>query len=376
MKLQKLFLANWRSKLIALFFSVSIWFVAYQSEVERTTLKYWVRFRPREDDTMAIVGVRKPQQKVSYLAEEGEHEVEVTIEGPREQVEELRAGEGQKSAVEIFVEKEDTDHEFKQENFGFPKSGVSITGFQPEKYFIQQSEIEERVIPGLSGIVEVANRKPEDKVNIKVGGPEAGLQIRGPKSILDEERVTVKVTVSVNYQGRVDGLFDLRLVPDKPKVRQTVQILKNFNLERGEEERWVWFTEPVKIQVKAVLEESLEQYSVERARLLFQLPLTPAAFKVSLKDVPLGTETIPVALKGSRVQIEQIRELPEITLIVPPPTELDAEKGGTFTFLEGDLKVKGFPEVEVLRHESREERQAAFWSYEISVPLKKGSEEE
>ena len=376
MKLQKLFLANWRSKLIALFFSVSIWFVAYQSEVERTTLKYWVRFRPREDDTMALVGVRKPQQKVSYLAEEGEHEVEVTIEGPREQVEELRAGEGQKSAVEISVEKEDTDHEFKQENFGFPKSGVSITGFQPEKYFIQQSEIEERVIPGLSGIVEVANRKPEDKVNIKVGGPEAGLQIRGPKSILDEERVTVKVTVSVNYQGRVDGLFDLRLVPDKPKVRQTVQILKNFNLERGEEERWVWFTEPVKIQVKAVLEESLEQYSVERARLLFQLPLTPAVFKVSLKDVPLGTETIPVALKGSRVQIEQIRELPEITLIVPPPTELDAEKGGTFTFLEGDLKVKGFPEVEVLRHESRKERQAAFWSYEISVPLKKGSEEE
>ncbi len=376
MKLQKLFLANWRSKLIALFFSVSIWFVAYQSEVERTTLKYWVRFRPREDDTMAIVGVRKPQQKVSYLAEEGEHEVEVTIEGPREQVEELRAGEGQKSAVEIFVEKEDTDHEFKQENFGFPKSGVSITGFQPEKYFIQQSEIEERVIPGLSGIVEVANRKPEDKVNIKVDGPEAGLQIRGPKSILDEERVTVKVTVSVNYQGRVDGLFDLRLVPDKPKVRQTVQILKNFNLERGEKERWVWFTEPVKIQVKAVLEESLEQYSVERARLLFQLPLTPAVFKVSLKDVPLGTETIPVALKGSRVQIEQIRELPEITLVVPPPTELDAEKGGTFTFLEGDLKVKGFPEVEVLRHESRKERQAAFWSYEISVPLKKGSEEE
>ena len=376
MKLQKLFLANWRSKLIALFFSVSIWFVAYQSEVERTTLKYWVRFRPREDDTMALVGVRKPQQKASYLAEEGEHEVEVTIEGPREQVEELRAGEGQKSAVEIFVEKEDTDHEFKQENFGFPKSGVSITGFQPEKYFIQQSEIEERVIPGLSGIVEVANRKPEDKVNIKVGGPEAGLQIRGPKSILDEERVTVKVTVSVNYQGRVDGLFDLRLVPDKPKVRQTVQILKNFNLGRGEEERWVWFTEPVKIQVKAVLEESLEQYSVERARLLFQLPLTPAAFKVSLKDVPLGTETIPVALKGSRVQIEQLRELPEITLIVPPPTELDAEKGGTFTFLEGDLKVKGFQEVEVLRHESRKERQAAFWSYEISVPLKKGSEEE
>ena len=70
-------------------------------------------------------------------------------------------------------------------------------------------------------------------MNIKVDGPEAGLQIRGPKSILDEERVTLKVTVSVNYKGRVDGLFDVRLVPDNARVRQTVQILKNFNLERG-----------------------------------------------------------------------------------------------------------------------------------------------
>ncbi|MEE3181344.1 MAG: hypothetical protein VX288_05495, partial [Planctomycetota bacterium] len=121
--------------------------------MERASLKYWVRFKPQEDDTMAIVGVRKPQQKASYLAEDGEHEVEVTIVGPRELVEELREGEGKKFAVEIFVEKEDTDHEFKQENFGFPKSGVSITGFQPEKYFIQQSEIEARTIPDLSGIV-------------------------------------------------------------------------------------------------------------------------------------------------------------------------------------------------------------------------------
>ena len=376
MRLQKIFLANWRSKLIALFFSVSIWFVAYQYEVERATLKYWVKFKPRDDGTMAIVGVRKPQQKESYLAEEGEHEVDLTVEGPREQVEGLKAGQGKKFAVELFVEKEDLGHEFKQEDFGFPKSGVSVTRFQPEKYFLLQSEIEERVIPDLPGIVEVANRKPEDKVNIKVDGPEAGLLIRGPKSILDEERVSVKVTVSVNYQGRVDGLFDLRLVPDNARVRQTVQILKNFNLERDEEKRWVRFPERVKIQVNASLQESLEQHSVERGRLLFQLPLTPAALKVRLKDVPLGTETIPVGLKGVRAQIEQLRELPEITLIVPPPTGLDAEKGGTFTFLEGDLRVKDFPEVEVLRHESRKEQQAAFWSYEISVPAKKGSEEE
>ena len=80
-------------------------------------------------------------------------------------------------------------------------------------------------------------------------------------------------------------------------------------------------------------------------------------------------------LRGPREQIEQIRGLPEITLIVPAPGGFDFEKGGTFTFLEGDLKVKGFHVVEVLRHESRKEQQAAFWSYEISVLARKGSEE-
>lgn len=373
MKLQNLFIANWRSKLIALFFAISIWFVAYQSETERVTLKYWVRFKP-QDDTMAIVGVRHPQQKAFYLDEDGEHVVDVTVEGPREQIEELRAGAGKQSATDIEVEKEDTVHEFKRENFKFIKSGVSITRFQPDKYFIAQSGIEERTIPDLKSIVEVSNRKKGDQVKIRVDGPEAGIRIRGPKSVLDEG-VTVKVTVPMNFQGRADGLFDLRLVPDRPRVRQTVKILKNFNLRRDEKEHWAGLTETVRIHVNVVLEESLGMHPVERARLLFQLPLTPSACKVTLKDVPLGTETIPVLLRGPREQIEQIRGLPEITLIVPAPGGFDFEKGGTFTFLEGDLKVKGFHVVEVLRHESRKEQQAAFWSYEISVLARKGSEE-
>lgn len=375
MKLQNLFTANWRSKLIALFFSISIWFVAYQSEVERAILTYWVSFKPHEDAAMAITGVRKPQQKMSYLEEGGEHEVDVTIEGPREQIDELRAGAGKKLLFEIFIGKEDTNHEFKQADFAFPRSGVSITRFQPEKYFIQQSEIEERTIQDLSDIVEVSNRKPGEKFNIKLDGPEGGFQLRGPSSVL--ERVRVKVPVTVNYQRRADGFFDLRLAPETPSVRQTVKILKNFNLQRGDEkDRWIGFNEPVKIHVTAVLKESLGLHSVERARLLFQLPLTPAPCKVTLKDVPLGTETIPVALRGPREQIEQIKDLPEITLIVPAPAGFDAEKGGTYTFLEGDLKVKGFHEVEVLRHENRKEQQAAFWSYEIRVLAKKASEEE
>lgn len=108
-------------------------------------------------------------------------------------------------------------------------------------------------------------------------------------------------------------------------------------------------------------------FSVDRARLLFQLPLLQAPCRVTLKDVPLGTETIPVAFEGSRKQVQKIRDLPEITLIVPAPAEFDTEKGGTFNFIESDLKVKGFPGVNVLQHESRKEQQASFWSYEIKV---------
>ena len=357
---KNLFLANWRTKAIALFFSISIWFVAYQSEAKRFTLKYRVRFKPQDPAKMAIVGFRKPGQNLSFLPPSGELDVEATIEGPREKVDLLMADVGRKFV--IAVEKDDSTHEFNADDFQFPRDGVSISNFQPKRLTIDQSPIEERTV---SATVEVSNKKPEDNVSTEVSTPETGLQIRGPVAVLDE--VVVKVTVPMNFQGRVDGLFDLKVQPDTEKVRQTVQILKNFGLRPGEAAEWVSFNEPVRIHVSAVIEESSDRFSVERARLLFQLPLLKVPCKVSLKDVPLGTETIPVAFEGSRKQIQQLRDLPEITLIVPSPAEFDAEKGGTFNFIESDLKVRGLPGVSVLQHPSRKEQQASFWSYEISI---------
>ena len=372
MWLKNLLTENWRSKLIALFFAIIIWFVAYQSEAKRTTLKYRVRFK--SSDKMAIVGFRKPGQTLSFLPPNGEWVEVITIEGPREQVDQIRdAGEGKPFVIDI--QEDDVAHEFKQAEFKFPRLGVSIRSFQPERLLIEQSELEERTITDLSGIVEVPNRKPEDKISIEVDGPATGIKIRGPVSVLDEG-VALRVTVPMNFQGRVDGLFDLRVLPDSEKVKQTVQIWKDFNLKPDETPQWVRFTDPVRIRVSTALEESLDTFAVERARLLFQLPLIQSACKVSLKDVPLGTATIPVAFEGPRKQIQQLRDLPEITLIVPAPTEFDAEKGGTFNFIEADLKVKGFPGVNVLQHESRKEQQAAFWSYEISVLAAGGSKKE
>ena len=371
MWLKNLLTENWRSKLIALFFAISIWFVAYQSEAKRATLKYRVRFKPREPDKTAIVGFRRPGQNMSFLPPSGECEVEITIEGPREQVDQSRrAGDGK--LFVISVQKDAESHEFKQADFGFPADGVSIRSFRPERLRIEMNDIEERTIADLPGIVEVPNKRAEDKLSIEVAGPAAGLRIRGPVPVLDE--VVLRVTVPMNFQGRVDGLFDLRVHPDNEKVKQTVQVWKDFDLKPDETPRWVWFTDPVRIHVSAVIEESSDTFSVERARLLFQLPLIQVACKVSLKDVPLGTATIPVAFDGPRKAIQQLRELPEITLIVPAPAEFDAEKGGTFNFIEADLKVKDFPGVSVLQHESRKAQQAAFWSYEINVLAAEGSE--
>ena len=371
MWLKNLVTENWRSKLIALFFAISIWFVAYQSEAKRATLKYRVRFKPREPDKTAIVGFRRPGQNMSFLPPSGECEVEITIEGPREQVDQIR-GAGDGRLFVISVQKDDESHEFKQADFGFPDDGVSIRSFRPERLRIEQDDIEERTITDLPGIVEVPNKKPEDKLSIEVDGLAAGLRIRGPVSVLDEG-VALRVTVPMNFRGRVAGLFDLRVHPDNEKVKQTVQVWKDFDLKPDETPRWVWFTDPVRIHVSAVIEESSDAFAVERARLLFQLPLAQVACKVSLKDVPLGTATIPVAFEGPRKAIQQLRELPEITLVVPAPAEFDAEKGGTFNFIEADLKVKGFPDVSVLQHEIRKEQQAAFWSYEINVLAAEGS---
>ena len=222
---------------------------------------------------MAIVGFRRPGQTVSLFPPSGELEVEVTIEGPRAQVDEIRAGSSVNKFV-IRIEKDDSTHEFKQDDFGFPRDGVSVSNFQPKRFLIEQSVIEERMISALKSIVEVPNKKSEDKVNIEVDGPEGGLRIRGPVSVLDE--VGVNVTVPRNFQGRADARCDLRIPHDTEKVKQTVQILKNFDLGPGVPAEWVWFTDPVRIHVSAVLEERLDMFSVDRARLLFQLPLLQA----------------------------------------------------------------------------------------------------
>ncbi len=375
MWLKNLLTENWRSKLIALFFAISIWFVAYQSEVKRATLKYRVRFKPREPGKTAIVGLRRPGQPLSFFPPSGEWEEEITIEGPREQVDQIR-GAGADKLFVISVQKDDESHEFKQADFDFPRSGVSIRSFRPERLRIEQDGIEERTISisELPGIVEVTERRPEGKLSIEVDGPAAGLRIRGPVSVLEDDRFALRVTVPMKFQASEEGLFDLRVHPDNEKVKQTVQVWKDFDLKPGETPEWVWFTDPVRIRVSTVLEESSDTFSVERARLLFQLPLIQVACKVSLKDVPLGTATIPVAFEGPRQAIQQLRDRPEITLIVPAPAEFDAEKGGTFNFIEADLKVKDFPGVSVLQHESRKAQQAAFWSYEINVLAAEGNE--
>ena len=75
MRIKNFFLANWRTKAAALFFSVSIWFVAYQSEAQRSTLKYRVRFESSEPGKMAIVGFRRPGETVSLFPPSGELEV-------------------------------------------------------------------------------------------------------------------------------------------------------------------------------------------------------------------------------------------------------------------------------------------------------------
>ncbi len=174
MWLKNLLTENWRSKLIALFFAISIWFVAYQSEVKRATLKYRVRFKPREPGKTAIVGLRRPGQPLSFFPPSGEWEEEITIEGPREQVDQIR-GAGADKLFVISVQKDDESHEFKQADFDFPRSGVSIRSFRPERLRIEQDGIEERTISisELPGIVEVTERRPEGKLSIEVDGPAA-----------------------------------------------------------------------------------------------------------------------------------------------------------------------------------------------------------
>ncbi len=371
--LSRFFFANWRTKGVALFFAISIWFLAYQSETRKFSTTFTVRFVPRSPELAAIVGLRFSEEESDDDAnaiQGAEAKIDVVLVGPRKQIDgRSKAGE---AVFVIPVERDQNVQVLEQSDFQYPDGGVTISEIRPKTIYITQADVQERVITELETKIDVMHYDSGKEVVREILEPKTGeLRIRGPESEI--RKVSVEFSVSMNYRDRpVETEVEPRIEPEDELLLAALEIW-DFNRES-----WVPATRPPKVKVRVRLEETKEVFLCDAAKLVFQLPLTQVACKVTLLDTPPGTDTIPVKFEGPKTQIDDLKEAYQsavgITLSVPPPPAFHREKSARYTFSEDNLVLEGYPDVRVQRHDRRREELRAFWSYDVTVFVEKEEE--
>lgn len=337
--IRNLFFANWRNKAIALFFALSIWFVAYQSETKEYSAPIRVKFRPADAATTVImsVAVEDDQNKTVPF----DDEVRVSFTGQRKQVDRLR--DNLKREQELLVPAGVTRYEFTSEDFGYPRDGVSIASVDPSAVRIEKEPLAKKAID-LKATVELQNPPPsyqldERKVSVK---PES-VSLRGPQSLVDQ----VVVSVPLRYEGygeSVEGAYSLEVRAKSLKDKELVDRLVKIQDPDG---NWVELDTPTYVQVRAplkVMDASLEA----KVRFMFRVKPTENYLRFTVDNLP--GDTIPVTFSGPKDEIERLRariQEPRFALIVRPPANFNTQEGGTFPLTEDDLELIGFPGVSI-----------------------------
>jgi len=360
--LREFFFGNWRNKAVALFFAVTIWVFAYQSErqVYRTT----------RDVQVVPASAQYVITKCTYVAKspvypegpEGtpqpfDEKVKVTYAGPRKQIEKLRDVAFPKLILSLPPDKE--VFEFRQEDFGFPRESVEIAEFIPESLSIRQEPKGTATVTNLAEKIAVLNVPEGYEVASKEVIPRSQtVVITGPRSLV--ERLTISLNVSMDFADeRFDGKVGVTpIYPDEAAA------------EVGG--RGLHIT-PSQVQVTVALRARTEVLPVDAVRITFRLPLLRVPVKIVLDDA-VG-DTIPVEFYGRKDEIlrlkDRLREQPGFSLGVRVP-QFDREQGGQFTFTEDSLELYGFPGVQIRQHESRRKEKKTAWSYTI-IPVKEES---
>jgi len=367
--LGKILFRNWRNKIVALFFAVSIWFVAFQSEKRTYPSTVTMKLEPLRPDETVIVSTTAEDEFGGEEPFKGE--IELTFSGPRKEIDFLRERLKRNYAKEIEPEQE--RYHFTEEDFNFPAKGVSIIKIQPPSVKIQQEPVEEVLVQDLKDKVELVPSEPNYRVIIEVVKPETqSIRLRVPRS-LNNEILSVRVKVPWPYgKERIEHLYGLNVVSSNSDLHQrTVRIWDDETL------RWVSPANASKVHVIVEIKEKDDTFEHE-VKLTFQVPQMETPFTVSLNDVP--GDTIPVKFRGPSKQIallrHTLREQPGLSLVVPLRRPFDPETGGESTFTEDSLILpeRGFPDVRFEQHESRKQALKTAWSYTITVLPEKDGE--
>ncbi len=354
--LREALFGNWRNKGVAMFFAITIWFVAYQSEKQEQLEEYSVEFMPEDPKQTVITAVRASMPQREGGAERRfDGKIRMRLSGPRKLIAETRERFALRGrALPPFVIPPDKSfHKFSEDDFDFAGKGLAILSFSPEAVWITQDARGAKLVKDLDAPnrLNVTNRLEGHQILSSRVEPQQ-VRIEGPASVLGS--VDVWLTFSMELRERHEGL--VKVVP----------VFSDETVPEYVREKVRPFPDSVKVQVTT--QAQVKTLSLDGVRISFRVRMPKVAFSIVSDDFDPVSGTIPVELYGPQDEIERIEELHAKNALVlsVPVRPIQPDQESIRTFGESDLELYGFPKVQVRQHESR--RDKGPWSYRI-VPV-------
>jgi hypothetical protein len=350
--LREALLGNWRNKGVALFFAVTIWYIAYQSEFRAEAFSFRVSLVP-SDARLVVLNAFSPGGEGSPAPFAGN--LTLHVNGSRKQIEELRrrlparADIAFEAAAGPGAEITRTRHVFSARDLEFLRfSLIEIEKFSPEHVDLEldtRVEVEKRV---LVSYPRPAGLEPE----IERVEP-AAVKLSGPRSVL---AVAQPIAEASFQDGRLEarGKAAVKLVAEGAEPARLKELVR---IEAPGPD--------VDLLVRLRFRE--DSLAREAVRVRFLVPVQ-FPYRIRFED-----RAVPVVFKGPEAEIARLRDAvssPDFFLAVAVPDQgLSPDKENDFTFTEDQLLLFGYSkEVQKLQHPSRKEKGLVAWSYTV-IPI-------
>ena len=341
---------NWRNKGVALFFAVTIWGVAYQSEFSEETVSIRVALVPKQEAQIIL-------RKTAARVEDGQFrpfdgDIKILVNGTRKQVEAFKNSVHERFKIEVDATADTSEkpskyvfsrQDFRPETFSL----IQIERFNPPFVLMEFDAREQRELP-----VKIHYELPSSGLGEELAkvDPDVVL-VSGPARLMDKIQVLAEPELG-RGQNKLsfDGVVPLKLVPQE--TDDGLQVSKLVTIDGPSRD--------AKLAVR--LRAKQAEFPSERIPIRFA---TPPDFRYT---VLFDDREIPVTFRGPEREIKRLQVdvgKPDFFLTFKLPVEsLTGEEEG-LTFAEDGLLLHGgySGDVQILQHPTR--HREGLWSYQL-----------
>ncbi len=348
-RLRQLTFGNWRNKGVALFFAVTIWFVAFRTEMQSDVAGATLALIPKEKDQVIILQEHADRLGKPVLFD---RQVQLEVSGPRRQIEKLKnltTPRGVQLPVEVGTQKARRRQVvvLPKEAFTFLPPGVALNKVTPDQITLTVDAVEEKEFP----VEMIFQRIPEGMEADAPKADPATVKLHGPGSVLSEIRVVAEAWVS-GVMDRHEETVALQLRHPETLDRAFIDAVK--------------FAGPARAKVSARFHYKRDAFDADQIAVRFLIPSAKFPYRVRFEE-----ENIAVRFQGPLAEIrglrEKVRSSDFFLGVLVPPQAGEAELTASFT--EDGLLLYGFSErVQILQHPSRQAQGKGAWTYHL-IPI-------